>query len=206
MSRSCRQFVMLFALLSVSVVAVAETILGRVVGVTDGDTLTVLDAGSQQHKIRLAGIDAPEKSQPFGSSSKQNLSDLAYGKSIAVEWSKQDRYGRTVGKVLVSGQDVNLMQVRAGMAWWYRDYAKEQSLADRRLYEQAEQQARAQHVGLWRDAKPLPPWDFRHGAVDATPKTSERVGEGCYCGSGLICMGPKGGRFCVTESGGKRYQ
>ncbi len=104
--------------------AEAATITGRVVGVSDGDTITVLDADRTQHKIRLAGIDAPESKQAFGSRSKQNLSDLVFGKDVAVEWDKRDRYQRTLGVVLVDGHDVNLEQVRAGMAWWYRQYAR----------------------------------------------------------------------------------
>ena len=104
----------------------AETLTGRVVGIADGDTITVLDANRQQHKIRLAGIDAPEKAQPFGDRSKQSLSELVFDKQVVVESNKQDRYGRSVGKVLVNGMDANLAQVNTGMAWWYRDYAKEQ--------------------------------------------------------------------------------
>ncbi len=139
----------------------AETLSGRVVGIADGDTITILDAANQQHKIRLAGIDAPEKKQPFGERSKQHLSDLVFNKQVTVEWNKLDRYGRTVGKILVSGVDTNLEQIRAGMAWWYEKYRKEQSPADQRLYDQAEQQARARRVGLWHDQDPIPPWDWR---------------------------------------------
>jgi endonuclease YncB( thermonuclease family) len=177
----------------------AETLTGYVVGIADGDTLTVLDASHQQHKIRLAGIDAPEKGQPFGDRSKQSLAAMAFNKNVTVEWNKLDRYGRTVGKVMVNGKDANLEQVRAGMAWWYRDYAKEQSPADRGLYERAEVQARAQHVGLWRDANPMPPWEFRHGG-------SAKVEQSCPCAGGENCTGPKGGHYCTTENGGKRYR
>jgi endonuclease YncB( thermonuclease family) len=111
--------------------AFPATLSGRVVGVHDGDTITVLDANHQQHKIRFAGIDAPESRQAFGTRSRQNLSGLVFGKDVAVEWNKHDRYKRIVGKVLVDGHDVNLEQVRAGMAWWYRQYAKDQTSADR---------------------------------------------------------------------------
>ena len=83
----------------------ADTITGRVVGVADGDTVTVLDADKVQHKIRLAGIDAPEKAQAFGTRSKQNLSDLVFGKDVRVDWDKRDRYGRIVGKVWVQPSD-----------------------------------------------------------------------------------------------------
>lgn len=83
----------------------AETLSGYVVGIADGDTVTVLDANRQEHKIRLAGIDAPEKAQPFGDRSKQNLAALVFNKNVIVEWDKQDRYGRTVGKILINGKD-----------------------------------------------------------------------------------------------------
>ena len=77
----------------------ADTLTGRVVGVTDGDTKTVLDANRQQHKIRLGGIDAPEKAQPFGQRSKENLSRLVFNKEVRVDWTKRDNYSRIVGKV-----------------------------------------------------------------------------------------------------------
>jgi len=140
----------------------AETITGHVVGVADGDTITVLDADKVQHKIRLAGIDAPEKQQAFGSRSKESLSDLVFDKTVNVETDKRDRYRREIGKVLVNGRDVNLVQVERGMAWFYRQYQREQSPNDRKLYEAAEDAARADRRGLWRDTDPVPPWEFRH--------------------------------------------
>lgn len=143
----------------------AETLTGFVVAIADGDTVTVLDSNRQQHKIRLAGIDAPEKAQAFGDRSKQSLAALVFNKNVVVEWDKHDRYGRTVGKILVSGKDANLEQVRAGMAWWYEKYRKEQSASDQRIYEQAEQQARSQRVGLWKDTNPTQPWEFRQAKV-----------------------------------------
>lgn len=152
-------------LLALACTAYAETIMGRVVGVADGDTITVLDSDKVQHKIRLAGIDAPEKKQPFGNRSKESLSELAYDKTVTVETDKRDKYGRQVGKVLVNGQDVNLVQVERGMAWFYRQYQREQSPNDRRLYEAAEDAAKADRRGLWRDADPMPPWDFRHNKI-----------------------------------------
>jgi len=149
-------------LLALACTANAETITGLVVSVADGDTITVLDADKVQHKIRLAGIDAPEKMQAFGNRSKESLSALAFDKTVNVETSKRDRYGRQIGKVLVNGQDVNLVQVERGMAWFYRKYQREQSPNDQKLYEAAEDTARADKRGLWRDADPMPPWEFRH--------------------------------------------
>jgi endonuclease YncB( thermonuclease family) len=139
----------------------AAIIEGRVVGVTDGDTVTVLDGGKVQHKIRLAGIDAPEKAQPFGNRSKASLSDLVFGKAVIVDTGKKDRNGREVGKVLVNGMDANLEQVKRGMAWHYLAYEREQSASDRQLYGAAETEARAAKRGLWHDKEPTPPWAWR---------------------------------------------
>lgn len=150
----------------------ADTVTGRVVAVTDGDTIKVLDSDKRQHTIRVAGIDAPEKKQPFGQRSKENLSRLVFGKEVDVQWSKRDRYQRIVGKVMVAELacqrpdcsktlDAGLGQVTAGFAWWYRKYAREQPAEDAGAYEFAEQEARARHVGLWRDADPMPPWEWR---------------------------------------------
>jgi endonuclease YncB( thermonuclease family) len=144
-----------------SISASAETLIGKVVSVTDGDTVTVRDEQRQQHKVRLAGIDAPEKRQAFGNRSKQSLSDAVFGKTVAVEWGKFDRYGRVIGKIIVDTKDVNLSQVEAGLAWWYQKYSAEQSASDRQLYAQAEDRARRERLGLWRDAEPTPPWDWR---------------------------------------------
>ena len=149
-------------LLALPIAALASTLEGMVVGIADGDTLTLLDAARVQHKIRLAGIDAPEKSQAFGERSKQNLAGLVYRKDVVVEWRKLDRYGRVVGKVLLGNEDVCLAQLRAGMAWHYKRYEREQRPLDRERYAQAEVEARASKRGLWRDSAPTPPWDFRH--------------------------------------------
>ena len=108
--------------------AQAEPFVGKVVGIADGDTLTVLTASKQQHKIRLAEIDAPEKNQPFGSKSKQSLSDLWFGKEAEVIPRAVDRYKRTVARVRCAGVDANLEQVNCGMAWVYRKYAKDDDL------------------------------------------------------------------------------
>ena len=158
-------------MLTVSV-ASAETLIGTVVGVADGDTITVLDANREQHKIRLGGIYAPEKAQPFGQRSKENLSRLVFDKDVRVEWKKRDKYKRIVGKVMVQPSgcptcpktlDAGLAQLTVGLAWWYQKYAKEQSPEDAGRYEFAEQEARAKRAGLWADGQPIPPWDWRKG-------------------------------------------
>ena len=159
-----KKFLTLLFLLSNLVVCgvSAETMLeGRVVEVADGDTLTVLDAQKKQHKIRLLGIDAPEKAQPFGQKSKESLSLLAFQKQVQVRSSKKDRYGRTVGQVFVGNMDVCLEQVKLGMAWHYKTYQREQSAEDRVLYDRAELQAREQRLGLWTDPSPVEPSIFR---------------------------------------------
>ena len=142
--------------------ASAIEITGRVVGIADGDTLTLLDAGNQQHKIRIAGIDAPEKRQSFGQRSKENLSRLAFSRTANATCSKRDRYRREVCTVAVDGRDVGLEQVRAGLAWWYRKYASEQSPLQRTDYESSEGRAKQLRVGLWIETAPVPPWAFRH--------------------------------------------
>jgi endonuclease YncB( thermonuclease family) len=128
----------------------------------DGDTIAVLDDTNTQHKIRLSGIDAPEKRQAFGNVSKQRLAEQVAGRPVAVEWAKVDRYGRKVGKVLLDGLDCNLAQIRRGLAWHYKQYQREQSPTDQQNYAEAEIEARAAKQGLWRDDDPMPPWGFRH--------------------------------------------
>ena len=150
------------ALLWSSLSATAADIVGRVVGVSDGDTITVLVDNHDRLKVRLAGIDAPEKSQPFGSVSKKSLSDQVFGKTVNIESNKEDRYGRFLGRVIFNGTDVCLEQIRAGMAWHYKRYSNEQSESLRREYADAESQARQLKIGLWSEPTPVAPWEFRH--------------------------------------------
>lgn len=144
-----------------SSVSIAGTLFGQVVGVTDGDTIKVLDDQRTQHKIRLAGIDAPEKAQAFGQRSKEQLASLVFDKYVKVETEKQDRYGRTVGKVVLDERDVNLIMVLTGFAWHYKKYEDEQSFADRMLYADAEREARLEHRGLWVESGAVAPWEWR---------------------------------------------
>ncbi|WP_410497551.1 thermonuclease family protein [Chitinibacter sp. S2-10] len=135
---------------------------GEVVGVADGDTITLLDAGKKQYKLRLAYIDAPEKAMPFGQVAKQSLSDLVYRQTVTARIDDVDRYGRGVARISKNGQDINLQQVSTGMAWHYTQYAKKtQSRSDFAAYQQAELQARDGKIGLWQDENPTPPWDWR---------------------------------------------
>ncbi len=152
-----------------SIPAFANSLTGKVVKITDGDTLYALDANYKEHKIRLAGIDAPERKQAYGLASRKYLASIVAGKQVTVEYEKRDRYGRIVGKVLLvvvfhtSGDeiDVCLEQVKAGFAWHYKKYQHEQSLEDQRLYAVAEANAREGRLGLWRENNPNPPWKFR---------------------------------------------
>tara|TARA_B110000879_G_C11024136_1_gene452112 strand:- start:156 stop:629 length:474 start_codon:yes stop_codon:yes gene_type:complete len=137
--------------------AQAEIIEGLVVKIADGDTLTLLTGSNEKIKVRLAGIDTPERKQPFGSEAKQALSKLVFQKKALIEVETKDRYGRTVGIVFVDGQNINYELVRQGMAWVYRKYTN-----DEILYE-LEAQAKTKKTGLWADAKPIAPWSWRKG-------------------------------------------
>lgn len=134
---------------------------GRVIGVSDGDTLTVLASNKRHYKVRLQGIDAPEAKQAYGQTCKEMLMTRAINLTAEVEAHKLDRYGRVIGKVTVEGNDVALEQIKAGCGWHYTVYAKEQSAADQAAYAAAEKQARKAKRGLWKDKAPQAPWDFR---------------------------------------------
>ncbi len=148
-------------LISINCGLSAGTIQGKVVAVADGDTITVLDASNTKHKIRLQGIDAPEKAQAFGQKSKQSLHQMVHSKQVSIEFQKKDKYGRTVGKVVHNGNDICLEQLKLGMAWHYKQYESEQPKVDREIYSQAELAARSQAIGLWKDKNTIPPWVFR---------------------------------------------
>lgn len=159
---SLQRIAVIALLLSLQLFAHAEVLIGKVVGITDGDTITVLDANKTEHKVRLMGIDAPEKSQDFGSASKQALSNYIYQREVTVEYKKLDKYQRKVGKVILDKQDICLAMIELGMAWHYKDYEKEQSKTDRDLYSQAELKAREAKRGLWQLSKAIAPSAFRH--------------------------------------------
>ena len=152
---------LLVSLLFVFVDAKAEVLIGTVVGVSDGDTITVLDADKTEHKVRLMGIDAPEIKQDFGGASKQALSNYIYQREVTVEYKKKDRYQRILGKVILDKQDICLTMISDGLAWHYKDYEKEQSKIDRDLYSQAELKARQAKIGLWRVNDAINPKEYR---------------------------------------------
>lgn len=127
---------------------------GEVVGVLDGDTIDVL-MNQKPVRVRLAEIDAPEKKQPFGMRSRQTLSEYVFRQAVTIRENGKDRYGRTIGTVLVDGRSVNRAMVGAGMAWVYRAYLVDRSLLD------VEAGARSSRRGLWADASPVAPWEWR---------------------------------------------
>lgn len=139
----------------------ADVLVGRVVGVSDGDTITVLDDMKQRHVIRLMGIDAPEKGQAFGQKAKESLSALVFDRNVSVTWFKRDRYGRTLGQVRVGNKDVCLEQIKRGFAWHYKQYEREQPVEDRSRYGDAEKAAKIARIGLWADEHPIEPSKFR---------------------------------------------
>lgn len=157
----------------------------QVIGIQDGDTLTVLQEGKPL-KIRLADIDAPEKSQAYGQKSKKSLSDLCYRKDALLDKRAIDKYGRTVARVYCAGIDANRAQVEHGMAWVYDKYNQDASLPP------LQEKAKASHVGLWADKNPIPPWVFRHPTKPT--ESSESI---CH-------VGPNGGRY-ILINGHKRY-
>ncbi|MCB5191848.1 thermonuclease family protein [Methylobacillus arboreus] len=138
----------------------ADTITGKVIHIADGDSLTIM-ANNTQHKVRLLGIDAPERNQAYGKQARVALNRAINGKNVTVDWNKRDDYGRIVGKVVYNGQDINLQQIQKGMAWHYKYYEREQEPEDRSRYAQAEYQAKRDKQGLWQDASPVPPWQYR---------------------------------------------
>jgi len=145
---------LLLALLLVAPAAWGETFVGKVVKVSDGDTLTVL-VERKQITVRLLEIDAPEKKQAFGQRSRESLAQMCAAQVATVNASGRDKYGRVLGRVQCQGLDANAEQVRRGMAWVFDRY-----VTDRSLYA-LQNEARAAHVGLWADKHPTAPWDWR---------------------------------------------
>ena len=129
---------------------------GDVVRILDGDTVEVLDAAKQTHRVRLANIDAPERRQAFGEVARLALATMAYRQKIEVLDKGGDQYGRRIGVLMLNGRDLNAAMVGQGMAWVYTRYNSDPTLPA------LEQRARAARIGLWADQNPTPPWQFRH--------------------------------------------
>jgi endonuclease YncB( thermonuclease family) len=172
---------------------------GTVVGITDGDTLEVLTTQKQIVKIRLVEIDAPEKKQAFGQQSKQSLSDICFKKTVIVDDKGLEKYHRTLGRLRCDGIDANAEQVKRGMAWAYRKYLTDPTIADFELA------AKTDKLGLWLDDDPVPPSDFRHGGK-AVKKPTEKsaTGSGFTCGDKRHCKEMSNceeAKFYMTECG-----
>lgn len=133
----------------------------KVVDVIDGDTVFVQDRTRSSRKIWLAGIDAPELAQHYGLQSKKHLEQLVLGESVEVEYLKRDRYGRIIGKLKKYGQDINLQQIKAGFAWFFKQGPDELTQQDQIIYQSAEKTAKTSGLGLWSFSSALPPWEFR---------------------------------------------
>lgn len=198
--------------------AQTNVIEGKVVGVADGDTITVLNSSNTQFKIRLAGIDAPESSQDFGQKSKQNLSGLVFNRAVVVKYDKLDKYGRVLGKVILEGKDINYVQVLFGFAWHYKEYQDEQPEEDRKTYADAEIKARSSKSGLWSMPNPTPPWDYRHNESssnntktdnnnqsNSTSAPTAEITPRVPSSSRVYIRGPRGGCYYVNRNGNKTY-
>ena len=156
---------------------------GKVVGIADGDTFTLLTGDKQQVKVRLSEIDAPEKAQPFGTRSRQALSDLIFSKDVVVVQDDIDRYGRLVGQVYVGSININRKMVQEGMAWVYLQYLKDETLL------QDEKAAREAKRGLWSlpNTEQVPPWEWRKGSRSATSEEPKENSPQYECGTKRYC-------------------
>ena len=158
----------LIILLSLNTYFVRADFTAKVQRVVDGDTVYVEDEGGKRFKVRLTGIDAPEKNQPYGLASTYYLRELILNKFVLLETKPKkgkpysvDRYKRVLAKIILDGRDINLSQVLNGYAWHFKRYQKQQSPKDRELYSQAELLAKKRNLGLWGEKKPIAPWKWR---------------------------------------------
>jgi endonuclease YncB( thermonuclease family) len=145
----------------------AQVLSGRVVGVTDGDTFTLLATGNRRVKIRVSDIDAPEKSQPFGSKSKKILSDLIFGQEVSLKNTSLDRYGRTLARVSLDSVDVSSEMVKLGAAWVYVRFSSDETLPP------LQAEAQRSKVGLWSLPSPVAPWEWRKGDYSNVPQSTQ---------------------------------
>ena len=209
----------------------AKRLEGSVTNVHDGDTIT-LASGGTEYKIRLDSIDAPELAQPFGSFSQNTLSNAVLRKSVRVAYTKTDQYERIVGAVFTDNcQYVNLNQVAAGAAWFYKAYQCEVSAAVRARLAQSQDIAVNAKAGLWAQSDPEAPWFYRNGTEPVTPvctsdapswsansaltsvgstttansSTTVSVVSGDTVSTKTCYTGPRGGTYTLTPSGNKDY-
>ncbi len=168
-------------LLIFNVVFAAESLIGTVVGVSDGDTLTLLTSDKKQVKIRLAEIDAPESKQAFGQKSKQTLSELCFKKAAIVDVQSVDKYKRTVGRIMCDGVDANAEMVNVGLAWVYDQYVKDKTLYD------LQNKAKSNKIGLWSDKDPVAPWQYRKDEKTNKPVKPATAQDKPVIKSGFSC-------------------
>lgn len=167
--------------------SVAQRLGGQVVGITDGDTFTLLTREKEQIRIRVAEIDAPERAQPYGNRSRQALSDLIFNKEVSVDVQVVDRYGRPVGRPFVGNKDISAEMIRIGAAWVYRSYSDDQTLYD------LERTAKAKGLGIWGldEHERMPPWEWRKKDRTSAPGNAEleafKCGEKTYCREMISC-------------------
>lgn len=195
-------FTLAALLLATPAFAQTKELRGRVVGVSDGDTVTVLDSADKQHRVRCQGIDAPERTQDFGEAAKKRMSGMTIDREAAVLYDKTDRYGRIVGKVMVDGRDVCGEMVFSGLAWHYKQYEGEQTAEDRKAFAEAEERARRLKLGLWAQPSPTAPWEFRRSKhvdeaaiTDPTPAREEAA-------PAPVTPTPESSESATTTSGG----
>lgn len=150
-----RKIVMLLMSLLIITFSFANTIKGKVIKVSDGDTITILK-NNEKTKIRLYGIDAPEKAQSYGIKSLDVLNKMIFNKIVEVEVKNKDRYGRLVGVIYFNNTNINLHMIETGNAWWYKQYAKNEI-----EYKKAEERAKERKVGLWNGSNFISPWEYR---------------------------------------------
>ena len=175
-----RQAILLLVFLLLTGITQAETLSGQVVGITDGDTLTLL-VDRTQHKIRLGEIDTPERGQDWGTKATQALAEKVHRQDVRVVVTDVDRYNRLIGKIWLGDRDINREMVREGHAWVYRQYLDDQSLLN------DEAKAKAEGIGLWSIANPVPPWDWRRGARSSRRTNQPSTAKSFTCGSKTYC-------------------
>ena len=203
MKLSSSSWISVALLLSVAALAIGQTgskFTGEVVGITDGDTIDVV-RNRASVRVRFNGIDSPERGQAFGTRASQYASELAFRQAVTVEVVDIDRYGRYVGDVyLPDGRMLNRELVRAGFAWWYRQYAPND-----KVLEQLEREAREARRGLWANPNPIAPWDFRRGVTTA-PVTSPAGSDQCHSAYPTVCIPPPPPDLDCGEITARRFQ
>lgn len=199
-----QQLIMLFTLVLYSGITFSEEIavpltdtivetytcslFGKVTKVSDGDTIEVLDSEKTRHKIRLAGIDAPEKKQSFSNAAQKHLANLVAGKEVCIAGGEKDKYQRIVGTVIINKTSANASLVALGYAWHYKKFENEQTATERTVFAQFEKEARSNTLNLWSNTSPIAPWDWRAGkrTPDKQPK-QESASQTYTCGEKRFC-------------------